>query len=107
MKQRIEITAMLPGGSIGPYPIDADVVGGLAIHQAVHSIQLDDTTHTLTHVGSGLALCDGTPPVLRKVRTALLALDVPWRGTRTAKALWRYRLAIMDTLKAAKGAAGG
>ena len=106
MKQRIEITAMLPGGSIGPYPIDADVVGGLAIHKAVHGIQLDATAHTLTHVGSGLALCDGTPPVLRRVRTALLALDVPWEEAVTSKALWPYRLAIMDALKVAKGAGG-
>lgn len=107
MKQRIEITAMLPGGSIGPYPIDADVVGGLAIHKAVRGIQLDDAAHTLTHVGTGLALCDGKPPMLRRVRTALLALDVPWEEAVTSNALWPYRLAIMDAVKAAKGAAGG
>jgi hypothetical protein len=101
VRQTIEITVLLPDNTTGPYPIEADVVGGLAIHKAVRGVDFEDGTHTLTHVATGMALCDATPPVLRRVRTALLAVDVPWEGDTTTQQMWRYRHIIRDTVQAA------
>jgi hypothetical protein len=102
----ISVPVLGPKGASVRVTLAADVVGGLAIHKAVRSVDFEDGTHTLTHVATGMALCDATPPVLRRVRTALLAVDVPWEGDTTTREMWRYRHVIRDTVQAAKGAAG-